>query len=403
MPSDRIRELIRRGAAVAARSPEEWLREVEDATLSAEYLQALTDDPELTAQIRRTSRANVLHWATWNVRSPGAPVPANVGPEALATARELVRRGLNDSALQSYRSGQNAAWLRWMSIAFELTSDPTELRELLDVSSRSISAFVDATVAAVSAQMQAERDQLTRGTNAERREVVTLLVNGAPIHPDRASARLGYQLEQTHTAAVVWSDAAELDLGDLERAVDALAKDADVARFLTVTVSAAMLWVWLPSATPPTTNRLAQHLDSHPTARAALGSTGHGVEGFRRSHLNAMTTQRMMARLHTVRPVARFETVEIVALVTQEPQQADQFVRRALGGLATAAPELREAVAAYIHEECNATRAAARLFTHRNTLLRRLERAQHLLPHPLAGNTVRIAVALDVLHWRGDG
>lgn len=162
MSSDRMRELIGRGAAVAAHSPKEWLREIEDAPLSAEYLQALADDPDLTAQIRRTNRANVLHWATWNVRSPGAPVPANVGPEALATARELVRRGLNDSALQSYRSGQNAAWLRWKSIAFELTSDPTELRELLDVSTRSNSAFVDATIAAVSAQIQAERDELTR-------------------------------------------------------------------------------------------------------------------------------------------------------------------------------------------------------------------------------------------------
>jgi hypothetical protein len=46
---------------------------------------------------------------------------------------------------------------------------------------------------------------------------------------------------------------------------------------------------------------------------------------------------------------------------------------------------------------CNGTR----LYTHRNTLLRQLSRADQLLPRPLEQNSVNIAVALDVLHWRG--
>ncbi len=68
-----------------------------------------------------------------------------------------------------------------MEIAFELTSDPAELHEMLDVCSQSISAFVDATLAGIAAQIDLERDDLTRGTHAERRETVALPLEGAPI------------------------------------------------------------------------------------------------------------------------------------------------------------------------------------------------------------------------------
>jgi DNA-binding PucR family transcriptional regulator len=113
------------------------------------------------------NRANLLHWAAANIRDPGAPVPANLGPEPLGIARDLVRRGLDDAALQTYRIGQNVAWRFWMEIAFGLTSDPQELHELLDVSSHSITSFIDATIAGSSAQIQLEREELTRGTHAE--------------------------------------------------------------------------------------------------------------------------------------------------------------------------------------------------------------------------------------------
>src|ERR1700687_5875396 len=181
-PSERIRELRRQGAEIALNARPEWLEELDDATLAAEPMRTVADDPVLTAATRRSNRDNLLHWAAANVRDPGAPVPANLGSEPLGIARDLVRRGLDDSALHSYRIGQNVAWRRWMEIVFELTSDPQELRELLDISSRSITSFIDATVAGVSAQMQAEREELTRGTHAERRETVALILDGAPHH-----------------------------------------------------------------------------------------------------------------------------------------------------------------------------------------------------------------------------
>lgn len=400
-PSERVRELIRHGAELVLNAQSVWLEELDQATLSAANVQELAEDPALNAATRRSTRANLLHWAAANVSDPGAPVPANLGPEPLAIARDLVRRGLAESALQAYRVGQNVAWQRWMSIAFGLTSDPDELRELLDVSARSLFGFVDATIAGISEQIQVERDELTRGTHAERREAVALILDGAPISRQRAEARLGYNLEQAHTAAVVWGDEPDCDSSQLDRATEALVLGADAQRPLSIIASAATRWVWIPGEVAPELRRLEEAMNQLPGVRVAVGSTARGIEGFRRSHLDAITTQRMLARLNSTQRIAGFEAVELVSLVTQDSDRADQFVKRTLGKLAAASPELRTAVLTFVNEECNVSRAASQLYTHRNTLLRRLSRAEELLPRPLDTNSVHVAVALDMVRWSG--
>ena len=131
--------------------------------------------------------------------------------------------------------------------------------------------------------------------------------------------------------------------------------------------SAATRWVWIPGKVAPDLGRLMRSLDQMPGVRIAVGSTARGIEGFRRSHLDAITTQRMLARLNSTQRVAGFEDVELVSLVTRDPDRADQFIKRTLGKLEAASPELRAAVLTFVNEQCNASRAAARLYTHRNT------------------------------------
>ena len=89
-----------------------------------------------------------------------------------------------------------------------------------------------------------EREELTRGTHAERREAVALILEGAPITRRRAEARLGYALNQSHTAAVLWTDQPDSDTRALDRAVDALGQVTGT-RPLNVIASAATRWVWI--------------------------------------------------------------------------------------------------------------------------------------------------------------
>jgi DNA-binding PucR family transcriptional regulator len=287
-----------------------------------------------------------------------------------------------------------------MSIAFELTKDPAELRELLDVTARSIASFVEASVAGIAAQMESERNELTRGSQAERREVVALLLDGAPLNVQNASRRLGYALEPTHRAAIVWSEQPESDRSSLEAAAEALARDLGSARPLTVIASAATLWVWVASDAESKLEHLKSALRKARDVRVAMGPKGRGVEGFRRSHLDALTTQSMVARVGAESQVVSFDEVRLVALLTQDLEAADAFVAHAIGDLASAPEEVKQAASVFLDEGCNASSAAKRLRTHRNTLLRRLARADELLPRPLSENRLHVAVALEVLRWR---
>lgn len=398
-PSAPVRDLIRQSAQIIVSAPPEWLDELDAAVLGANP--AIAADPELAGAVSRSNQANLFFWATANVRDPGAPVPANTGPEPMTVARELVRRGLDAFALDAYRVGEGVAWRRLMQIAFELISDPAELQEFLDVCSRSISAFVDTTLSAIAAQIEEERDELTRGTHAERRETVALILDGAPIARQRAEDRLGYALTGLHTAAVIWSDDPKGDLARLDGAAEALGHAAGGARPLTVLASTATRWVWMPGTATVDADALERSVSAVPDVRIAIGSTATGVDGFRRSHFDAITTQQLMARLRSPQQIARFTDVQLVALITSDTDRAAEFVKMALGDLESAGAELQETVRTFVEEQCNASRAAARLFTHRNTLLRRLARADKLLPRPLAESSVSVAVALDVLRWRG--
>lgn len=401
-PSERVCELIRQTAQALVSAPPEALDELHEATLSAVYTQAIASDPVLAEGIRRSNRSNLMHWAAANLSHPGEPVAANLSTESLVIVRDGFRRGLDESAvLDAYRVGTNVAWRSWMQAAFTLTRDPDELRELLDVTSRSLTSFIDATIAGIGEQMQMEREALTRGTHAERRETVALILDGATISRQRAESRLGYRLEQHHTAAVIWGDDSTTNLADLDAAAEVLTRTEGGQRALSVLASAATRWVWVPGPAGPDLASVAAAVDKLPGVQIAVGTTVAGIDGFRRSHLDAVATQRVMVRLGSTQRVARFTDIELVALVSADPEQADRFITHTLGDFASADSELRQTVLTFIHHQCNASRTAEQMFLHRNTLLRRIARADELLPTPLADNSVRVAVALEALRWRG--
>jgi DNA-binding PucR family transcriptional regulator len=400
-PSDRVAALIRAGATALLDEPAALFAQVDDAVLGATPSR-LSSDPAITAATVATNHANILHWANANVRRPGAHVPANLSPAVLDLARDIVRRGLDDTTLNTYRIGQNVAWQAWMSLAFTLTDDPAELRELLDVTARSIFAFVDETVEGIQELIDREREQLTGGTHAERLETVNLILEGAPITSARAGARLRYELSGRHTAAVAWSDHDLRDAGALEQAAGALARSAGARRAFTVAATTRSLWAWYVGDRAPDLDAVRAHLDGAPGVRIALGTTAAGMDGFRRSHLDALATQRLMQRMPDALRLASYEDVQLVALTAADEEGAADFVTRTLGRLAAADPELRETLRVYIREEFSASRAARALYAHRNTVLNRLARARELLPAPLEGRGLQVGLALEIAHWLGD-
>lgn len=399
-PSAEVAEMWRRAAQTAFDSADTWFGDRAE-TLRSAPLRPIAEDPALAEAVQRGNVAVLRRWAFANMHEPGRRVTAEVPPELLASARDMVRRGLDKSILNAYRTGQSLAWRRWMQTCFAVAGEPADLPELFDLSAQSVSTFIDDIVEAVGAMMDAERRALTRGTHAERLTAATLLIEGAAIPRSRAEAQLGYRLTGPHTAAIVW-DESPAAAGRLDTAAETLTRHSGGAGRLTVIAGAHALWLWLPTAAVLDTAALAADVSAHGSIRIAIGRPGRGVDGFRRSHLEAATTQQLLARLTAPQQVARYDDIAVVALLTRDPASADEFVRDTLGELLTADPETLTVLRVYIQQLCNTSRTAQRLFIHRNTIIRRLARADELLPKPLADNIVAIAAALEVLHWRGE-
>jgi DNA-binding PucR family transcriptional regulator len=394
-----VQQLIRQACERVLDSRDDLLAEMHNAQLSRERMHEVAEDPALFAATRRASLADVLRWALANLHHPGARVPTISAAEAREIARDLVRSGLDERGLEAYRVGQNVAWRLWMAICFQLETEPPELQELLHLSWLSMAAFVDDTVGAVSAQMDVERAELIRGAQLERRAMVTLLLEGAQVAATRAEAALGYPLRLTHTAVIVWSDRSSAP-GELEAVTEIVMRTAGASHRLTIAANASTLWVWLPVGRVPALAPLSDVLRRNPGVRVAFGRPGDGIDGFRRSHFDAAATQRMLGRLASPQQVAQYEDVQLVSMLTGDPAQLDEFLQDTLGDLLHADTETQRTIDVYIRERCSVTRTAEAMYTHRNTVVRRLARADELLPRPLAENVVGVAAALDVLRWR---
>src|SRR6476646_6837877 len=169
---------------------------------------------------------------------------------------------------------------------------------------------------------------------------------------------------------------------------------------LTVIATSSSVWAWLAAAGDAGAGALTAATAQYPAVRIAVGPADAGADGFRRSHFDAVATQRLMSRRPDLR-VTRFAPLQLVALALADEQGAREFVARTLVTLADADPDLRDTLCVYIGEQFSAGRAARALYTHRNTVLNRLPRAERLLPHRLAGHGLEVGVALEIAQWLG--
>src|SRR5947209_7459431 len=77
---------------------------------------------------------------------------------------------------------------------------------LVDHSARSIFTFVQDTISYLTVAMREEREALRHGTNADRLELVSVLLDGSPVEIDLAGARLGHDMRAQQTAAIFWTE-----------------------------------------------------------------------------------------------------------------------------------------------------------------------------------------------------
>ena len=327
-------------------------------------------------------------------------------PSAAAEhARRLAQREVSVTALiRAYRIG-HALFLDWCLREVAEQEDDPHLAQAITHRILELSfGYIDRVSEQVVDTYHRERDRWLRTRTAV--QVKTLLARD-DLDPDSTEAALGYRLRQFHLAVIGWlpEPARPGGSGDglvrLERLGQALAAGLGCrGRPLVVPVDEALAWFWLPFGARPNLDwaRLDVVVEAaDPAIRVAVGEVEKGVEGFRASHHQALTAQRVALAAGQARRVTLAERVGPIALLCRDLDATRVWVRKALGPLATDKNNnrpLRETLRVFLETGGSYVAAAEALNLHRNTVQYRLRKAGELLPTPIADRRSDLELAL---------
>jgi len=397
--SPAARELIRNGAETLFNLPSSSFAELEAAGFDGGPMAPASDNPVILAAARRTNLASLQHWASANIQNPGQRVPPYVTPDMATIAIELTRCGQRELLLNSARALQNAAWRLCMNVGFGLTTDPVLLAEMFSVCFESICDFVDGNFQIISEIVDREEQALSRDSHVEKWNLVNRVLDRSAQDLDRMALRLGYAFHTSHIGAIVWSQNSDVQSGTLEQIVQSVARRVSKEPPLIVFQGPSTAWVWFAAETPLAMEQIARILRNHPAVHMAAGELNQGGEGFRETHFQALEVQKLLGRLNSDSQLVSFAQVQLISLMVHDRKAAESFMESVLGDLRNAPASIRYALRAYLACGCNAAETAKKLNTHRNTLLRRIEKAESLLPRPLEAARINIALALELDAW----
>ncbi|WP_231961090.1 PucR family transcriptional regulator [Amycolatopsis thermoflava] len=373
------------------------LRPIQEAVANAAG-RRFGSDPSIAEAIGAATRANARHWARSMYEDPRRDVEPNLSSQVIGIAREGYRWGAENTLRASYRAGEQAMWSIWMQIAFSLCDEPDTLLPALDLASRSLSLWVEGTVGALTDVLEQERAALSGDEHVRRLELVNLILGGAPVPLTGVDRRLGYRLSARHIGVILWALPQVADRTALVQVASRVGRIVESRSQLLVHASASSLWLWLTPGIPVSPEALETATAPYRDVRLAIGSLDEGLDGFRRTHDRAVETQHLM-QTHNTHRVAFYDDVAAVLLLARDEARLREFIHATLGPLASGPQELRDTLRMFIHQRYNASRTAELLFTHRNTVLQRIRRADDRLPGTLDRHGTNVGLALDAMHW----
>lgn len=363
------------------------------AALTAQYDSALLPDVSLVEGDRHLNRSDLVQWLTSNIQHPGRRVEPYIGPRIAEYIRDLVSRGIAPDFAGGWRVALGVGWRRWLEECVAHCRNPDLLVEVLDVSAKSLVQYA---LDSVSAMREASLSAAMGNADAEAIQLIQLIASGAPMTEDLAEGRLRYRLARSHVGLVLWTDApARADAVD--EVVAAVRSASAGGSVLIARASATSRWIWLSGAETPDSHHIEKIVAGVEGVRAAVGRPGHGLDGFRSSHQDALAAQALIVRLGSDRRFTAYADVDLIDSLTKDRASAQRFVTNTLGPLANADEALRQALLTYVQCGFNTTRAAAKLYAHRNTVERRVSRANELAVVKVEDNPTHVAAALLVL------
>jgi DNA-binding PucR family transcriptional regulator len=359
---------------------------------------ALLSDASLIEEDLELNRSDVTQWLTSNVQHPGGRVEPYVGPRIAEYIGDLVSRGIAPDFATAWRVALAIAWPRWLEECTAHVTDRELLVGVLDVSAKSLIQYALDSVAVL---REVSLAAAGGNANAEAVSLIQMIANGAPVAEDFAEVRLSYRMARWHVGFVLWVDDPQ-QAGTLDEAILAMRSAVSARSALVARASATSRWIWLSGSDTPELHHVEKLIATTDTVRAAVGRAGRGLEGFRSSQQDALAAQALVTRLGSDRRFTAYAEVELIDALTKDRASARRFVSKTLGPLAEADTTLREALLTYLQCGFNTTRAAANLYAHRNTVERRVSRANELSAVKMEDNPAHVAAALLVLDMAPD-
>lgn len=333
---------------------------------------------------------------------------------AVEYARRLAQRGTAVvDLIRAYYLGQTAVLDQALAEGARQISDPEELGLTMRHALTTTFAFIDRVTRQVVSAYEEERDRWLLNRSAVRAARVRALLDEDGVDVDATEVALGYRLRGHHVGMIAWypADAHPPDpLVGLETVAGRLVGDGGESRALFVPRDELCAWVWLPVEGPvlPQRRRIERVLaESDPDVRLAIGDPGVGLDGFRRTHRQALRVQALaLAAGGACERALTFREVGAVALMTSDLNAARLWVEDTLGPLAVDDEQharLRETLRVFLASGGSYTAAASRLTMHKNSVQYRVRKAEELVGRPVSDNRLDLELALNLCRWLGTG
>jgi DNA-binding PucR family transcriptional regulator len=373
-------------------------------------IRSLDHDARMVDLLHASITENVIA-AIHFLEHGGAETDAEAPSAAVAYARALAQRDVALSALiRAYRIGHGRFIDEAMALLETRASPEQSLPAARELVHRA-AAWIDQVCDQVGVVYEQERDRWVSSRSGLRQHWVNEVLSSASIDIGKVEEALNYRLNGHHVAAVMWLDdtVATRDVADVFDHAQSLLGTALLAAgpSLMVPTDEREARVWWP------VDRL-DCADVHTvfgrgdlSVRAAIGHSGHGIEGFRRSLREAEQAKVVaLSGGPTVGRVVCHEHVAPVALMATNPADLRLFVQRTLGALAADDERsglLRDTLREFLARNRSYAATAEAMFLHRNTIQYRVTQAMEACAASFddVDGVADIQIALMGCRWMG--
>jgi DNA-binding PucR family transcriptional regulator len=332
---------------------------------------------------------------------------------ALEHARRLAQRGVDaDFLVRTYRLGHQAVV---KIVLEELRDAQLDTHLALDVFEEITSTsfrYIDRISPLVLAAYQMERDRWLANQNRLRALRVREVLGGTEIDVDEVTNVIRYPLQRIHLSLIVWCAESEKgnELVVMERFIAELAKSLGTdERPLFVAGDRVTGWAWLPLTTeeaPDSARRIREFASARSDAPwIAAGDPLPGVEGFRRSHQQALVARAVVMASGSHPPAVTLASdpgLVVAAQFCADLKQARAWVGDVLGPLASATDSderMRETLKEFLQSGSSFKATADELHLHVNSVKYRVQRALERRGKPICDDRLDVEVALLLCHW----